>query len=357
MTSLNFHTSLHQKTLHIVQQFKKYETELIKLLGEIDYYKTFRKFGYTSLFDYAVNALCLSESVSYNYITVARKCMTIPALKKEITSGAISVTHARKIAPVLTSDNQTQLLSLAKNLSARKLEKEIATLYPKAATPEQIKYTSEKRLALQCGVSEELMLKLKRIQDLESTRQRKNISLEEALAAMAITYLHHKDPLEKAKRQQARGKLLLKSVPKRNQVPYLNDSISSKHSNHLRQPHSKQTPNKKSIISNGLKKLPVSIQVQRSGGSVKRNSNKAASRTTASKIIPTRTPISAQIIHHVRLKDQGQCSFSDLNGKKCQNKRFLEIHHKKPVARGGSNTPENLTILCSAHHKILHMKT
>jgi len=355
---------------------------------------------------------------------VARKCLEVPALKKQIDQGAISVTQARKITPVLTAANQDDLLTLAQNLSARKLEKEIATLYPKAATVEHIKYTSGKRLALQCGVSEELMLKLRRIQDLESTRQRKNINLEEALEAMVKVYLHHKDPLEKAKRQKARGKLLLKSSTKKDQSSNLNNSIdinglnyskhlnalnnsidlnnlnNSKHSSNLKQSHLKQ-PQNKTIISKTSNKLPDSSQVQllqipqissqipensqlpqaskvtsqlhqgpqsperpqssQKPGSgparVKKLNQKVSTRIIKRSIKESikRTPIPARIVHTVWLRDNNQCAFTDQNGKKCTNKRYLEIHHRVPVVNGGLNTPDNLTVLCSAHHKMHHL--
>lgn len=32
----------------------------------------------------------------------------------------------------------------------------------------------------------------------------------------------------------------------------------------------------------------------------------------------------------------------------------LELHHIKPKSMGGSDAPENLVLLCSTHHKLLH---
>lgn len=32
----------------------------------------------------------------------------------------------------------------------------------------------------------------------------------------------------------------------------------------------------------------------------------------------------------------------------------LEIHHKIPVSEGGSDTPENILVLCTADHKMVH---
>ncbi len=54
------------------------------------------------------------------------------------------------------------------------------------------------------------------------------------------------------------------------------------------------------------------------------------------------------------LRDRGQCSALDESGQKCQSRRFLEVHHMLPLAQGGKDELENLTLLCSGHHKALH---
>ena len=63
--------------------------------------------------------------------------------------------------------------------------------------------------------------------------------------------------------------------------------------------------------------------------------------------------VSAAAQHQVATKDQVQCTFVT-HGKRCENRRFLHLHHKLPVAMGGTSSPENLTTLCSVHHKFIH---
>ncbi|MEM9695528.1 MAG: HNH endonuclease, partial [Myxococcota bacterium] len=38
----------------------------------------------------------------------------------------------------------------------------------------------------------------------------------------------------------------------------------------------------------------------------------------------------------------------------CQNHRFLDLHHVRPRARGGTHEPDNLVTLCGAHHRLVH---
>ena len=66
-----------------------------------------------------------------------------------------------------------------------------------------------------------------------------------------------------------------------------------------------------------------------------------------------REHIPQDILNQVILRDKGRCSFEKY-GRRCHHRRFLNIHHIKPVKDGGRNTVENLTTLCEVHHTYLH---
>src|SRR6185312_7408275 len=191
---------LHTQALDAVKRFKKAEADLVEIFQKIEEARVFAKMGYTSLFEYGVKALGLSEANTYAFIQVGRKSKTVPALKEAIRSGALTVSKAKKIVSVITPENQEDWLEKAKTLSKEKLEKEVARENPRAVVSERAKYVSEDRVELRLGISEELLKKLKRIQDLESQRSRKAASLEDALEKLAETYLEKNDPIKKAER-------------------------------------------------------------------------------------------------------------------------------------------------------------
>ena len=64
----------------------------------------------------------------------------------------------------------------------------------------------------------------------------------------------------------------------------------------------------------------------------------------------------AKVFHQVQLRDQGRCCYTNEKGQRCSSKRFLEVHHLKPVSQGGNNDLINLMLLCSGHHKALHRR-
>jgi len=51
--------------------------------------------------------------------------------------------------------------------------------------------------------------------------------------------------------------------------------------------------------------------------------------------------------------DGGQCTYVGSNGKRCESKWDLEIHHDEtPFAMGGGHSPRNLRLLCAVHNKL-----
>ena len=191
---------IHQKAIEVAARFKRAEADLISVLQEVESSRTFTKLGFPSLFSYCVQALGLSESVTANFVTVARKAREIPALQSAIEDGILSVSKARKITPVLNFENQREWIEKAKILSTRKLEEEVAREAPREAAPERMRVISQDRVDLRLGISKAAQEKLRRAQDLESQRTARAASLEETLEALLEVYLEAKDPVRRAER-------------------------------------------------------------------------------------------------------------------------------------------------------------
>ena len=311
------HQTVHEQALAAAQSFRKAESALIDALIAVERDYVFAKLGFSSLFTYAVEALRLSEAVASSAITVARKARAIPALQQSISAGVISISKAKKIASVITPENQTEWLEKAESLSSRKLEKEVAGENPKTNTPERAKYVSKKRLYISLGVEEELMLRVRQTQHLVSQSRGHAASLEETLEDLVTLYLKYKDPLEKAKRVIAKKGIQKPSNSVEKQFPGTAQDETAAKNSEATNAETNSTPK----------------------GSIRK---------------PNRTPIPEPIQHQVRLRDQSRCQFPRHNGTICGEKRWLDIHHVIPVFQGGSHDLENLITLCKAHHSETH---
>ena len=65
--------------------------------------------------------------------------------------------------------------------------------------------------------------------------------------------------------------------------------------------------------------------------------------------------IPAAVRRLVWQRDQGRCCYRDpISGRHCTSAHLLQLDHLLPVAQGGGADPENLRVLCSAHHRQRH---
>ncbi len=285
---------LDTRARRIAKTYLCAESEIITVLQDFDRCRGYLHFGVTSLIGYTIEILKLSEGAASNLVTVARKSLEFPALKSAIEAGEVTVSKARKIASVLTKENQNLWIDLAKTSTSRVIEREVARANPQAAVPEKLKYKTAERLELSFGISEKLSEKLKKVKDLLAQKRAKVVCTEEALEALVDDYLERHDPIKKAER-------------------------------------AKMKIDKREVLAHG--------NVQRVPGRVDK----------------VRPSLPAAIKHAVTLRDLRQCTHIDGDGRRCSSSRWLDVHHIIPVARGGTNELKNLTTLCSAHHKLEHL--
>jgi 5-methylcytosine-specific restriction endonuclease McrA len=64
-----------------------------------------------------------------------------------------------------------------------------------------------------------------------------------------------------------------------------------------------------------------------------------------------RRTISLAVRDAVFVRDGGRCAFESAGGRKCSSCEGLEIDHILPLAKGGSDEPQNLRLLCRAHNQ------
>jgi hypothetical protein len=290
-----FLESIHRQAIQAAGNYRKSESELLAILIKVLNHKVYFHMGYTSLFDYTVKELKLSEGTAYHFIGIAKKSKEVPEIKQAIDVGKITISNARRIVSVITPDNKDLWIEKAASLKQRELEMEIVKVHPKEFKKEIIKPIAEDRLELKIAINHELENKLRKIQNLISQKTSKPCSLEEAIDYLSTSFLNQNDPIQKAERILSKG-------------AQENFKLSSRIKNNA----------------------------------PKNNSTK-------------RLPIPSKLKHEVNQRDRQQCTYIH-NGSRCSNQRWLHLHHIKPIAIGGENKINNLTTLCSGHHKFIHEK-
>jgi hypothetical protein len=288
-------SALHERALQLCHEHRVVEWRLIEVIGEIDRTKLYKKLGVSSLFQYAVQLLGLSEPVAYGFISVTRKVQIVPSLGEEIRIERLTVAKASRFVSALTVENGSELIAFAQNHSIRELDFEVARRNPKKDVGESARPISEDRVSLKLTISRQTLCGLKRVRLLIGAGQSQLPTMEQALDAMVELYLAKNDPLEKARR----------AVAIRN------------------------------AEEDGVKKAKPS-------------------ELCAHRVPRKRIPLAAREKHEVVARDGARCTFRNSQGDRCGNERWLEIHHLKAVSHGGTNDPQNLATLCGFHHDLVH---
>jgi hypothetical protein len=60
--------------------------------------------------------------------------------------------------------------------------------------------------------------------------------------------------------------------------------------------------------------------------------------------------IPAEVVRAVYLRDGDQCAFIGRSGRRCQERRFLQLHHIDSYALGGGKTLDELSVRCRRHN-------
>lgn len=366
---------IHQEALAATSRYRAAEIDLINILEAVEKHRVFLHYGFNSVFQYAVQGLGLSENVAYTFINVARKAREVPALKEEIKLGNLSVSKARKITSVLTQENKDHWIALAKTSSQAVVEREVAkvnpleaargranyvhplneikekVVIPRTAPRESNQAPAPARVQLQVGISEKLIIKLRRAQDLVSQKSRKGATLEDTLEALIGEFLEKHDPVEKAKRQLVRGKLSATADEVASGGPNRTAGrlTAGKHEGQM-------VKGREGEEGEGDRREGEGREVRVGNCKTKgRGEDEQFLRQVFEEGASKRKPICAKKRHRLMLKFAGRCSHVDQNGNRCPSTRFLEIHHLKPLRLGGSDDLENLTLLCAGHHRGRHL--
>jgi hypothetical protein len=121
--------------------------KLLVHLGEVEARKLFLERGYSSMYDYCMTALGMSEAETYLRLLAAKTGKRLPLVLERLAEGGLHLTAIKLLAPLLTEENHLALLDRARGMSKRQLEVLVAELAPKADVPERLRKLPEARVA------------------------------------------------------------------------------------------------------------------------------------------------------------------------------------------------------------------
>jgi hypothetical protein len=123
----------------LVRADRAISVKLLVHLGEVEARKLFLERGFSSMYDYCMSALGMSEGETYLRLLAAKTGKRLPLVLERLADGGLHLTAIKLLAPLLTEENHVALLDRARGMSKRQLEVLVAELAPKADVPELLR--------------------------------------------------------------------------------------------------------------------------------------------------------------------------------------------------------------------------
>ncbi|HSC89525.1 MAG TPA: HNH endonuclease signature motif containing protein [Polyangiaceae bacterium] len=267
---------------------------IIEHLVEMERRRLHLRLGYSSLYEYCLKALQLSEDEAYRRMTCSRLAARHPEIIGKLARGELSLTTVTMLKPHWSAESAAELLEMAAGVSKRQLEKRLAARFPERPRPDAIERgrmrpTGAERWRVEAEVGESTRDLLERALDLMMhTNPERALEpvLEKALGLLVAK-------LEKEKRAAAER-------PRPTATPPTNPPAPAR-----------------------------------------------PARSKARPAIPRAT------VRATYQRDNERCAFVAPDGRRCEQRHFLEIDHRTPWALSHDHSPENLRVLCRAHNQLL----
>ena len=306
---------------HLAARERGATAELVAHLAELESRDLHRAAGYRSMFSYCRDVRLLSEHEAYNRIEVARAARRFPLVLDLLMEGAVNLTTVRLLAPHLTMENHHAVLTSARGRSRAQVEELVARLAPRPEVAASVRKLPDTAPATAPGPAVAMPATepppvVEAVAPLPPPpppldRARADIRpLSPERFKMQLTISG--DVVEKLRLAKD---LLSHANPSGSEAVVLERALDV-------------------LLADLLKKKFAATERPRPGGSPRN--------------VESRQP-PAEVKRAVFLRDRGRCAYVASDGHRCGERAFLEFHHVRPYAHGGTATVANIQLRCRRH--------
>ena len=326
--------------------------------------------GFKSLFGFCRAVLHLFEHESYNRMEAAHAVRRFPVILAMLAEGLLHLTAVRLLAPHLGDENHLALLGGAIHKSKDEVKELLARWFPKAAVA-----TSIRRVATSSG----------------SQSEPADVRVgDDPLSAASVgwaagdnAHTADRNPTDRSADENAKNSNAPSgsraaaeggasstpgNAPTRRKAtidPLSAETFSMRLT--ARRATIERLRRAQEILSHAVPDGNVDEILYRALGALiedegrkklaaarprpdRRRSARPANRDSRPPDPASRT-VAAEVEREVRARDGEQCAFISKDGRRCEERRFLELHHRKPWIAGGGGTVRNISLRCQAHNQ------
>ena len=358
----------------MVDREKHFTLVIVDHLREIEARSLHLERGFGSLFDYAVTELGYTASAAWRRIQAMHLSSQIDGVRERLEDGTLTVTAATQLQtafdhnerqasvvaaavgaeaeapPVLDVSARKALVEQAAGKSTREVERMLASVDPTLVAPrEKVRRLADGKWELKAVIDDECERGLKELKRLLS-HTNPSMTFGELLGRLVAEGLDRHDPGRRGSRRDSA------SAPKSDEQPAANGASAAKSSE-------KPAANAPSAAKLHRRADAKATSAAKSARNPAPNGTSPAGSATEPACAITSAPkeraigrsIPQPIKRQVWLRDQGRCRYRDpVTGRRCTSQHLLQIDHIKPYALGGGADPDNLRLICHAHHRHRH---
>ena len=371
---------VHVELKSALRELRRAEKSAVIWFSDVYARKLYRELGYASIQQYAIEALGFSQGKTYQFIRLADRLNELPKLRRAVTDGAVPWTKARTVAAVATPKTEKEWVRVAKTQGNRALEQSVQAHRTAMETVRQEKAGQTQllsapketppvdRVRAETAVAESptrvsfemTPTELARYEALIEKLRKLGVkgSKTELLLQVLVEAVEEHGDRMSASRSEARTTRAATQE---------SDSESTKESSSASLSSSKVGGDSDDrgrfctrVHSHSPYQVVVTVCSNCGGGKLPANggARSLTAKTLSAVLCDARVQaegkrnlatIPPRTRREVLARDGYTCRM-----KGCNRSHFLEVHHVKPRAKGGTNDAANLVTLCSGCHQVTH---
>jgi 5-methylcytosine-specific restriction endonuclease McrA len=311
-----------------------WQAGLIAYLAEVEDRRLHLEHACSSMWDFCVRKLGMSESESQRRLAAARVVQQFPCALGYLERGEIHLCAVYALRDHLTQENHEELLREASGKSTRAVEAMIAARFPKPDVPPRIEHVEPQAPlpVVTAGTQPTSSVRSPateprpKVEPLSATRYRVELTVSAEVKAK----------LERIK------DLMRHRNPTGDLETILDASLDLLRAKLEKERLGKTSRLKKAQAKTDAPEAPAHADTKAETAEAPEHPKKTARPGY----------ISRETRREVFARDGAQCTFLDADGDRCPARAYLELDHVHPKALGGSDGAGNLRVRCRAHNRL-----
>jgi hypothetical protein len=319
----------------LVTQDRATTAALLAHIAEVDERRLYLPAACSSMYDYCVRRLRMSEDTAFKRIRVARTARQFPVIFAALADGRLNQTSVLLLTPHLKLETAHDLIEAAANRSKAEIELLLAERFPLPDLPTLVQAMPP------AGPADELAVQ-------PVTDPTLQLAPEPVVPSDESTTLAFMEPL--AARPAAYAKL----APLAPGRFALQLTVNQATHDLLRYAqallgHALPSGDVAEVIERALRELVRKLEQQKFAASARSRPDPDSGR--GSRGAAKGRYVTAEIRRIVWPRDGGQRTFVSDGGTRCEARTRLEFDHVDLIARGGTTTVAGLRLRCRAHNQ------